>query len=557
MRGSAEAHASVVEVAHFPGGALRVILCAMDTTTEVDAPPATPQRRPRDPLMLWTVLVVVWMVSFFAALLVTGPDANPSEAEQALRWVVRIGLMVGVVGAVALGAGWARRLGYLGRTERKARPGEEGFVEDEAELRAVEGFEFKDLDVELNSPLERLAHTTRVINELGHTAKIDAVALVRELLNGGFSVGASDVHLMPESDGLRCTLRVDGVLHDVGVVPARQRQRVINRVKVMSQLSLHVHAKPQDGRFTFDSERYQARVSTLPTNHGEKVVIRLAVNDERRYELSHIGFDPELLAVYQTLLHREHGIIYFTGPTGSGKTTTMYASMTYIRDQLGDKLNLVTLEDPMEVDFRGMAQTQVNPHVGLDFASGLRSILRQDPDVIMLGEIRDEETAQIAIRAGLTGHLILTSVHADSTVGVFYRLSQLNLDKYQLTGASIAVVNQRLAVRNCSECTEEVEISDMHRRQLILLGVEEVKGPFFEGKGCDRCRGKGRRGRVPLLEVMRIDDELRELLVADTSKHDLERAAIEGGMVPLGVQAMQRANRGEIPVEEVVRVLSL
>jgi len=502
-----------------------------DASREPDAPE-------RDPVVVAGVLVVALFV-IFGVLLALG-----ETVPVALREVARWGMVANIALAAAVAGWWW--LGRGGRSDAVVPT-----AEDE-----VEPFRVADLSVEQAGSLERLRATVDRIRELAQKPRIDAIELVRELLSCGFSVGASDIHLTPEAEGMRFTFRIDGVLHDVGEVPKHHTPFVINRVKVMARLSIHVHSKPQDGRFSFDSEKLQARVSTLPTNHGEKIVIRLAVNDEQRYALDAIGFDDETLTLYKTLLSREHGVIYLTGPTGSGKTTTLYASMMYLREVLGDKVNLVTLEDPMEVDFQGIAQTQVNHHVGLDFAQGLRSILRQDPDVIMVGEIRDEETAHTAIRAGLTGHLLLTTVHADSTVGVFQRLLQLNVDKVQLAGASVAVVNQRLAIRNCEGCTTKTEISELQQKQLRLFGLDP-KGPFYRGVGCPACNGKGKRGRIPLIEVLAVTDPIRDRMMAGTPKHDMEKTAEEEGMKTLAMQAMARAKRGELPVDEVIRVLSL
>lgn len=384
---------------------------------------------------------------------------------------------------------------------------------------------------------------------------VDAVSLVHTILSAGFASGASDVHLTPEAGGLRVIARVDGVLHELGVIAPKHVNYVINRVKIAANLSIDVRLRPQDGRLGFEDPRYQVRVATLPTNHGEKVVMRLAMNDESRYVLENIGLDAPTLVKLKTMLERDHGVIFLTGPTGSGKTTTMYAAMRHLRDGQSRRLNLVTLEDPLEVDFVGMSQTEVNARAGLTFAAGLRSILRQDPDVIMLGEIRDEETAQTAIRAGLTGHLLLTSVHADSAVGVFQRMRQLHVDVVQLAGASIGVLNQRLAVRNCSRCVEEVEPSETLLESLRHLGLR-AEGPFFEGRGCPECRGVGRKGRVPLIELLQVDSAMRELLVDDAPMHTIEAAAIEAGMRPLAEQALDLAREGVLPPSEVVRVLS-
>lgn len=489
----------------------------------------------KDPVVAAAAIVGLLFVVFAVLLSV---DAWPDAVHDVARW----GMVLNILVATGVGALWLRR-GKLGEAEAPV-------------VEQVQPFRVAELGVEESASLARLRASQKRIEELNRDKNIDAIALVRELLSVGFSVGASDVHLTPEAEKLRFTLRVDGVLHEIGGVDRRHTPFVINRVKVLASLSIHVHSRPQDGRFSFDSEKLQARVSTLPTNHGEKVVVRLAVNDERRYDLDGIGFDDETLTLYKTMLSREHGVIYLTGPTGSGKTTTLYASMMFLRETLGDKVNLVTLEDPMEVDFQGIAQTQVNNAVGLSFATGLRSILRQDPDVIMVGEIRDEETGQTAIRAGLTGHLLLTTVHADSTGGVFQRMAQLNVDEVQLAGASIAVVNQRLAIRNCPDCTTKVEPTPLQEKQMKLFGLEP-DGDFFAGQGCAACNGKGRRGRIPLIEVLPVTDRVRDMLIAGVPKHELEAAAREEGMRTIGMQALERAHGGQLPVEEVIRVLSL
>jgi len=516
--------------------------------TDIDTAPS-----PHDRLVAVTVGVGLGYVASGGALLLT----EAFYLHPAVRTVARIAMVACILASVVLGLLW-----YWRRTG-STQAGMLGLIDVPPEMLDMEAYRFEDLEVVADSSLAILEQATQRVLALEHEQRVDAVGLVRDLLTAGFSVRASDIHLTPEAEGTRVTFRVDGVLHEIGVIPKHHTRFVTNRVKIMATLSIHVHAIPQDGRFTFDTEMYQARVSTLPTNHGEKIVIRLAINDENRYSLDAIGFDADTLTLYKTLLSRDAGVIFLTGPTGSGKTTTMYASMLHVRENMGDKLNLVTLEDPMEIDFQGVSQTQVNNAVGLDFATGLRSILRQDPDVIMVGEIRDEETAQTAIRAGLTGHLLLTSVHADSTAGVFNRLQQLGVDRFQIAGASIAVVNQRLAIRNCPDCVEKSEITDLQKKQLALLGfdmdgdVYDMENVFYEGRGCEACRGKGRRGRVPLLEVLKVDDEIRDLMLAGTPKHELEHAAAKAGMRTLEWQAMDLARRGVLPVEEVIRVLSI
>ena len=419
----------------------------------------------------------------------------------------------------------------------------------------IEQISFSDLRIINNAPLSHMRSVATIIRDLGNRSNVDSINLLNEIIAGGFSVGASDIHLTPERDKVYISYRVDGVLHDLGSVSHEAAGLLRNRMKVLARLSIETKNKPQDGAIAFDVEDYHIRVSFMPTSHKEKAVLRLAVHDEKRYNIDSLGLDSNMLNHYKVLLGSDHGLVYLTGPTGSGKTTTLYASLMHIRQARGDTVNMATLEDPIEVDFSGVSQTQVNPASQLTFAVGLRSILRQDPDVIMVGEIRDEETAQVAIRAGLSGHLILTTVHADSTAGVFNRLKQLQVERFQIASASLAVVNQRLAISNCPDCRKEMEIAPYQKKQLEMLGLS-VAGPFYAGTGCDTCGGKGRLGRIPLFELLPVTDSIRDLLVAETPTHKLLEAARKEGMVPLAVQALDLAKKGDLSIDEVIRVLS-
>jgi len=419
----------------------------------------------------------------------------------------------------------------------------------------IEQISFSDLRIINNAPLSHMRSVATIIRDLGNRSNVDSINLLNEIIAGGFSVGASDIHLTPERDKVYISYRVDGVLHDLGSVSHEAAGLLRNRMKVLARLSIETKNKPQDGAIAFDVEDYHIRVSFMPTSHKEKAVLRLAVHDEKRYNIDSLGLDSNMLNHYKVLLGSDHGLVYLTGPTGSGKTTTLYASLMHIRQARGDTVNMATLEDPIEVDFSGVSQTQVNPASQLTFAVGLRSILRQDPDVIMVGEIRDEETAQVAIRAGLSGHLILTTVHADSTAGVFNRLKQLHVERFQIASASLAVVNQRLAISNCPDCRKEMEIAPYQKKQLEMLGLS-VDGPFYAGTGCDTCGGKGRLGRIPLFELLPVTDSIRDLLVAETPTHKLLEAARKEGMVPLAVQALDLAKKGDLSIDEVIRVLS-
>ncbi|MBN2498389.1 MAG: type II/IV secretion system protein [Deltaproteobacteria bacterium] len=382
----------------------------------------------------------------------------------------------------------------------------------------------------------------------------DPVSILNHLLGLAISSQASDIHISPQKEHSLIKFRIDGILHQKASLSLSKTLSLVNRIKVLSKLPIDIHNRPQDGSILLDQDHI-VRVSLMPTAHGENVVLRLAIKDERRYQLENLGIPPALLQHYQACLEHDHGVIFLTGPTGSGKTTTMYASLLYLLEKRRDRVHIVTLEDPIEMSFDQISQTQISPAQGLTFASGARSITRQDPDVIMLGEVRDEETAQAAIQAGLTGHLLFTSVHAGNAIDVFHRLQQLEVDKIQLMNASLAVVNQRLAVCNCPACTVPVELTALQVQMLKALDLD-ARGPFYAGQGCEACGQSGFSGRVPLFELLEVSDPFRDLFIDDAPKHQLRELAQEQGLVPLSVQAMQLAQERRIPIAEVIRVLA-
>ena len=365
---------------------------------------------------------------------------------------------------------------------------------------------------------------------------------------------ASDIHILPERTCTSIRFRIDGVLKEIISIPQGWSAALVNRIKVLASLSIDTRTRPQDGAIETGRTDCTLRVSTMPTSHGEKVALRLAFYSEARYDLSRLGFDAPMLKDLTDILAREHGLVFLAGPTGSGKTTTMYAALKHIRQTRRGRANIVTLEDPIEVDLPEIVQTGVDPLAGLTFASGLRSLLRQDPDVIMVGEIRDEETANIALRAGLTGHLLLTSVHADSTAGVFTRLAQLRADLGQLASATLLVLNQRLAFRNCPECSERTEPGPEHAAVLARL---EGTIPNVVGRGCDACGGTGLAGRVALFEMLRVTGPARDLIARGAPAYEIIDAARAAGMQTHHERAHALARQGVLSLDEVARVLSL
>ena len=431
---------------------------------------------------------------------------------------------------------------FLGRAQAEAPPAET--VQERLEA----------LSVIADSSPERFADARQRLQALASAASPDVVAFFAEVIHAGFSLGASDVHILPERTRTSIRFRIDGVLKELVSIPQDWSAALVNRVKVLASLSIDTRARPQDGAIETGRADCTLRVSTMPTSHGEKVALRLAFYADERYDLTGLGFDDATLADLHELLGREHGLVFLAGPTGSGKTTTMYAALRHIHQARRGRANIVTLEDPVEVDLPEIVQTRVDPAAGLTFASGLRSLLRQDPDVIMVGEIRDEETATIALRAGLTGHLLLTSVHADSTAGVFARLLQLKVEPAQLASASLMILNQRLAFRNCPACAEVVEPGPKH--EAVLARLEEA-APNVVGKGCEACAGTGFAGRVALFEMMRVSGPVRDLVARGAPTYEIIEAARAAGMDTLHERALALARDGVLSLDEVARALAL
>ncbi len=415
-----------------------------------------------------------------------------------------------------------------------------------------------DLRVNEQEELARLPAYRDALRELCLVKRPSAIQIVNHLLATGLSIGASDIHLAPSASGTRVTLRIHGLLYDLGNLPPNMHPAVVSRIKVVSDLAIFQKNKPQDGRIRLEDERYTARVSVLPTNHGEKVVMRLASQYGGLYDVDRLGMSAPMLSLYKALLNRNQGVIVLTGPTGSGKTTTMYASLQHIHATRGRSVNIVTLEDPIEFDFPTFSQTQIEVAAGLSFAIGLRSVLRQDPDVIMLGEIRDEETASNAMRAAMTGHLILTTVHADSAAGVFNRMIQIGIEPSHLASAICAVISQRLCQRLCPHCRQKAPITDTQRRQFEILGITQPPpGPFYTSTGCDQCLGMGFTGLTSLYEMMIVSNDVRDLITQQAPTHRIHAAATEKGMATLMIDGLDKARQGLVSLDEVLRVVSV
>jgi type II secretory ATPase GspE/PulE/Tfp pilus assembly ATPase PilB-like protein len=376
------------------------------------------------------------------------------------------------------------------------------------------------------------------------------VKLVNSLIVKAIRDGASDIHVEPQKKRLRVRYRIDGVLYPLASVARDLAPVVVSRIKILANMDIAERRLPQDGRFTVVLEKKEVdlRVSSLPGIFGEKIVLRILVKDAVRFDFDELGYSPWAQAILRRHVHRPQGLILLTGPTGSGKTTTLYTCLSEI-DR--DSLNVVTLEDPVEYQLPGIHQVHIHSKIGLTFAAGLRTILRQDPDVIMVGEIRDRETAEMAIRAALTGHLVLSTLHTNDAMGTISRLVNMGIEPFLVAEAVTLVGAQRLVRANCTCCLEPYRPDPS---VLARFGLESEPGPFLRGRGCPQCRQVGYRGRLAVIELAEIGPELREAIVRGEPAARLRERAMLGGMKALREDGVEKARAGRTTLEEVLRV---
>ena len=379
------------------------------------------------------------------------------------------------------------------------------------------------------------------------------VRLVGSILRRAAGDGASDIHLEPRGAELTVRFRVDGVLREVMSVPSALQGGVVARLKVLASLDIAERRLPQDGRFsaTLEDGRMDLRVATLPTTFGEKVVLRLLDNADLRTDLRGLGLSRKMLHSYEKVFRRPYGTVLVTGPTGSGKSTTLYATLGELN---ATEKNIVTVEDPVEYRMRGINQVQVNPRIGLTFHSGLRSILRSDPDVVMIGEIRDRETAKTSVEAALTGHLVLATLHTNNAPAAVTRLTDMGVEPFLTASAVDCVIAQRLARRLCDRCKRPEDVDEKAIRELGPDGrrFARVKRNFHAAVGCERCSGTGYAGRIGVYEIMLVDEQLRRLILRGASADEIDAAARKAGMVPLREDGLAKAAQGITTVEEVL-----
>jgi type IV pilus assembly protein PilB len=376
------------------------------------------------------------------------------------------------------------------------------------------------------------------------------------ILIEALKAGASDIHVEPYEKEFRVRFRVDGVLHNIMALPMRTRDPLISRLKIMAKLDISEKRLPQDGRIKIRlrveerSRDLDLRVSTVPAQFGEKVVMRLLDKSKLQLDMTQLGFEPEPLRRFKDAIDRPYGIVLVTGPTGSGKTNTLYSAIAALNDPT---VNIMTAEDPIEFNLAGINQVQMKEQIGLTFASALRSFLRQDPDIILVGEIRDFETAEIAVKAALTGHLVLSTLHTNDAPSTINRLMNMGIEPFLVATSINAICAQRLVRRNCSNCIEEAETQP---QMLIQVGFapDEVKSlKIKRGRGCERCGNGGYKGRVGLYECLQFSDEIRDMILSGASSIELKRKAIEEGMLSLRMAGLQKIREGVTSLEEVLR----
>ncbi|MGD0061345.1 MAG: type II secretion system ATPase GspE [Verrucomicrobiia bacterium] len=379
------------------------------------------------------------------------------------------------------------------------------------------------------------------------------IKLVNLMLVQAIKDRASDIHIEPFEKQLRLRYRVDGVLYDSTAPPKGLQSAIASRIKIMSNLDIAERRLPQDGRFRIKlaGREVDLRVSVLPTVHGEKIVMRVLDKGTLSLNLDGLGLPPDNLVKFKNAIDAPHGMILMTGPTGSGKTSTLYAVLTQLNTS---DVNIVTVEDPVEYQMVGVNQVQVKPEIGLTFASGLRSILRQDPDIVMVGEIRDSETADIAVKAALTGHLVLSTLHTNDSPGAIARLVDMGIEPFLVSSSLLMVCAQRLLRKICPHCKEAFIVPQDVTSRLGLSNEDISSSTYYRGRGCSRCKDTGFLGRLAILEVLSVTNALREQILHDTSSKVIKDLALKEGLKTLRLAGLEKAKAGLTSLDEVLRV---
>lgn len=388
----------------------------------------------------------------------------------------------------------------------------------------------------------------------GEEGEVDqnATQLVNSIIAQAIKDRASDIHIEPVEDTLRVRFRIDGLLREAMNIPKKLQNAVISRIKILAEIDIAENRKPQDGRIRLfiENKQLDIRVSTFPTLYGENVVMRLLDRSTVLLGLKEVGFSKDNLEIFEDLIRRPNGIILITGPTGSGKTSTLYSALTTINSI---EKNIITIEDPVEYELPLIRQTQVNPKAGLTFASGLRSILRQDPDIIMVGEIRDKETVEVAIQAALTGHMVFATLHTNDAPSSIARLVDMGVEPFLISSSIIGILAQRLIRLICNKCKDKyIPADDILKNLNIKPGAE-----FYHGKGCAQCKGTGFMGRSGIFELLVINEEIRKMIDTNCSADEIKKKAVECRMRTLRDDGLMKAQQGITTLEEVLRLTEL
>ena len=418
-----------------------------------------------------------------------------------------------------------------------------------------QSLEFKDIISELDDDLEVVREEEVDVSEIERGVDdAPVVKLVNFILTDAIKRRASDIHIEPYEKEFRVRFRIDGVLYEVMRPPLKMRNAICSRLKILASLDIAERRLPQDGRIKLkvgEGKEMDFRVSVLPTIFGEKTVLRLLDKSSLQLDMGKLGFEPEQLRDFMEGIHRPYGMVLVTGPTGSGKTTTLYSALADLNKTTD---NISTCEDPVEYNFAGINQVQVKEEIGLTFAGSLRSFLRQDPDIIMVGEIRDYETAEIGVKAALTGHLVLSTLHTNDAPGTVSRLLNMGIEPFLVSTSLNLILAQRLARRVCTHCSEELKIPPKALSDAGMKPDRLKHARLLRGKGCDECNTTGFRGRVALYEVMPVREEIKDLVLRGGSALDIKREAIRLGMKTLRQSGLTKVEEGVTTLEEILRV---
>jgi type II secretory ATPase GspE/PulE/Tfp pilus assembly ATPase PilB-like protein len=380
---------------------------------------------------------------------------------------------------------------------------------------------------------------------------VDAVSVVNQMLASAIKLGASDIHLESVQNGLRVRYRIDGVLHDQTIVAKDLADQVISRIKILSGIDISKKRIPQDGKFKAEGKCIDFRVSTFPSVKGEKIVVRILDKDQQNITLENLGLDAQAYTKFLDLINKNSGFVLVTGPTGSGKTTTLYAALNKLHKP--DK-NIITLEDPVEYNIDNITQGNIQTDSGFTFAQGIRALLRQDPDIAMIGEIRDRESAKIAIEASLTGHLVFSTLHTNDAASAIVRLMDMGIEPYLIKASLTGVLAQRLARKICQACKEKYAPSSQEQATLNHFGISTSS--LCRGVGCQSCNNLGYKGRVGLFELLELTDELRSVISENPDFGEITKQALSGGMQSLIFDGGLKLKEGIISLEELVKALN-